>query len=221
MEIIPSIVPKHFYDIEERIRSLEGHVSWVHLDIADGVFAGPATWPYTEGGVDGALAALRELKASISIEVHLMVNNPEDKLDQWMDTPVKRIVIHHESSDDIEDALLILDMSRVRPGLAISYDTPIDAISEHAERFDCLELMSIKRLGHSGEPFESGILAKIAEVKKKYPNTIITVDGGISEENIKSVIDAGADNVIVGHVIAESAHPAETILKLRAAVEKI
>src|ERR1044071_2707810 len=99
-EILPAIIAKTLEEVEEKIQLVEGHADWVHIDIVDGKFANPETWPYNT--LEGVLNApsLKQIKTNLNIELHLMTQTPEDDLDEWLDTQAKRILIHKEASAD-------------------------------------------------------------------------------------------------------------------------
>lgn len=215
MQIIPSIIAKEFYEIEDKIRQAEGLVEWVQIDVCDGVFAGPATWPYTETDVDAAIAELKDLSTDLKIELHLMTARPEEKLDEWIDTPASRIFVHYEAVQNLEEDLMVLDMSTTQSGLSLKLDTPLAVVEKFIDRIDDIQLMSIAKLGHYGASFEEKVLSRIAELKKKYPKIKINVDGGISENNIEAISIAGATNAVVGSAIWDSGDVSAEIQRLQ------
>src|SRR3990167_5994413 len=92
MEIIPSIVAPDFTTLESKLGQLKalprGLIDWVHIDVADGKFAGPKTWPFTADYVDEALREMEGLSLPFKLGVHLMVNRPGEHLDKWLEAPI-------------------------------------------------------------------------------------------------------------------------------------
>lgn len=219
MEIIPSIVPKDYFDIEEKIRIVEGFVDWVHLDVVDGKFAKPTSWPYNQDDIDNEIKSLNDIDTSLNIGLHLMTKNPEEDLDEWIDTPLKRITIHAESTENLEHALTILEMSKTETGVALNLDTPIEILEDVIKHVDFIHLMSIYEIGGYGAEYSSDVLKKIEEIKNKYPDVLIEVDGGVSKNNIKELKKAGVSNFVVGSAIFKHGDPIENIENLKREIE--
>ncbi len=214
-EIIPSInMASDLSEIEEKIRLVEGHVDWVHIDIVDGKFATPSTWPYSLDGVELA-PRLSDIHTKVNIELHLMTQTPEDDLDEWLDTQAKRILIHYEASADPRQALTLLSMSKIEEGLVLNMGTKVDVLSEHHDMLELIQLMTIAHIGPSGIKFDENSLSKIRQVKQDYPKLSLQVDGGMNEQTIKKVLDAGADRIVVGSAIFKADNPLEALTKLQ------
>ena len=213
-EIIPAIIATTLEEVEEKIRLVEGAAGWVHIDIVDGQFAAPETWPYNT--IEGVINApkLKEIKTDLNIELHLMIENPDNDLDEWLDTQAKRILIHQEASADPHQALTLLYMSKIEEGLVLNLDTPVAQLADYHDMIEVVQLMSIPHLGSYGAKFSETVLKKIREVKSDYPELKLQIDGGMNEETIKKVIDAGADRIVVGSAIFGANDPAQALRKI-------
>src|SRR3989344_1255803 len=219
MIIVPSINgAKDIMDIEYKLKQLGGVASWVHLDVVDGELATPVSWPYTEDDMDEAIRGLAELNTEIKLGVHLMVKDPQEYLDQWIDTPVKRILVQYESPEHLQNALAVLDMSKVESGVVLALDTPVDVIAQLPEKIKFVQLMSISKIGHYGETFQEEVYKKIKEVKRLNSKITISVDGGVKEEHLKELAKAGADQVVMGSAIFEVSDPAAELKRIQHAV---
>jgi len=219
MIIVPSINgAKEFLDIEYKIKQLGDAASWVHLDIVDGEFAEPVSWPFSCDDIDEELKQLNDLPKSPKIGSHLMVADPQEYLDEWIDTPVSRIIIQYESPEHTQNALAVLDMSKVESGIVLGLDTPVSVLAEFPEKIKFVQLMSINKIGHYGEHFQDEVLAKIKEVKKLYPSIAVSVDGGVKEEHLKLLAEAGADHVVMGSAIFEASDPGAELKRLQHAI---
>lgn len=216
MIIVPSINgAKDVMDIEYRLRQLGGSAKWVHLDVADGEFAKPISWPYTADNIDDAIKELDDLPKDVNLGVHLMVGDPQEYLDEWIDTRVKRIIVQYESPEHLQNALAVLDMSKIESGVVLGLDTPVSVITELPEKIKFVQLMSISKIGHNGEHFQDDVFDKIREAKKLNGGLTISVDGGIKEEHLLDLNRAGADQVVMGSAIFEAADPAAELKRLQ------
>jgi len=217
VNIIPAIISEDFEGIEEKIDMVGGFVDWVQIDVVDGVFAQPKSWPYTEVDQMKEISRLNDFDFGPNLELHLMIKNPEETLDAWLDTPAKRIFVHYESTDDIEQAIMILDMSSAEAGISLNMDTPIEVLEPYMDRIDAVQLMSIPEIGSYGAEFDEDVLTKIETLREMYPEVSISVDGGINLENIAAVKSAGADNAAAGSAIYKSDNYEEIIQQLKSA----
>lgn len=209
MKIIPAIIGRELRDIKEKIAQLEGLVEWVQIDIVDGEFAKPASWPYEQGNAELA-ERLKEIQTPIKMELHLMVADPEEDLDEWLQTPASRIIVHDEAIN-LQETELILDMTNIEWGVALNLNTPIRALHAYGHKLDVVQLMAIDVIGAQGALLNQKIFKKIASLRKKYPNVTIQIDGGVNLGNIQLLKDAGVDNVVVGSAIWESRDPVVTL----------
>ncbi len=198
----PAIISDNFSVIKEKIGRLEGLVSWVHLDIMDGKFVVPTTWQAPDD--------LKQIAGQIKVEVHLMVDKPEEILPLWMDN-VDRVTIHFEATDHLADIIESGGRSGVELGLALELETSIETVFPYVDQVSIIHLMSIAEIGYHGRPFDERVLAKIKTLREKFPNAIIQIDGGINLETGKLAIEAGANILVAGNAIWQSDDIAETI----------
>jgi len=214
--IVPSIVAKDTLDLEYKLKQLGGSIArWVHIDVVDGEFATPACWPYTADDIDEAIHSVSDLPKDISIGVHLMVKDPQENLDEWIDTPVKRILVQYESPEHLQNALAVLDMSKIESGVVLALSTPVEVISELPEKIKFVQLMAISKIGHYGEKLQDEIFEKVKKARELYPGVTISVDGGVKEEHLIKLAKAGADQVVMGSAIFEAGNPATELERLQ------
>jgi len=140
MQIIPSIVPENLMDIESKLKRLEatGLVEWAHIDIVDGRFASPATWPYTEDDIDGEIKDFGDIKTALKLGLHMMCRYPGDQLDEWIDTPLERISIHDELIRGADSLLALLDMSKCESCVVLKLDTDISELADLVDEIDAI-----------------------------------------------------------------------------------
>jgi len=207
--ILPAIIAKDIDELQEKIDQVEGLVSWVQIDVMDGKFT-PLTTLFEPKDI-------KKIRTDLKLEVHLMVENPDLKLDDWLRSGVSRILVHAESTSHLNLHKIIENVrsSGIEIGIALKLNTNISQIEDLIPYLDLVQFMSIAEIGHHGEPFDARVIPKIISLREKFPNVKIEVDGGINEESAKELLKAGADNLAVGSAIFKSNNIKETILKLQ------
>jgi len=202
IEIIPAIIPKFFQEIEEKIKLVEPYVDWVQLDVMDGKFVNNSTWNNPND--------LKSLNTNLNLEVHLMINNPEEAIDDWIESGVKRIIIHYESTDKHKEIIEKVKRAGLEIGLAINPETSIEVIDEFYKDIDLVLIMSVNP-GFGNQDFLNESVDKIRQLRERYKNVNIEVDGGVNLETAPNVIKAGANILISGSAIFKSNNIEETI----------
>ena len=211
--IIPAIIAKDFEELQSKLAKIDGLVSWAQIDVMDGVFVPPTTWREPKD--------LDNLKTAINLEAHLMVNKPENIIDGWLNSPVRRVLLHYESTKhaQIEKLIEKILASGKEAGIALKLQTPLFVLNSLIQnskfKIRVIQLMSISEIGYHGHPIEEKVLDRIKTLREKYPDVIISVDGGVSLENAPKILSAGADNLLVGSTIFKSDDIGETIKKFR------
>jgi ribulose-phosphate 3-epimerase len=220
-EIIPAILPKDFVELEDRVSEVKGFTKTVQIDVCDGQFTPQASWPYRKRD-DTFEKIAHEAEGlpgwkDLDYEIDLMVNKPEEVVEQWVTAGATRIIIHIESKGDVGKALEILK-GRVEVGLALNIDTPIERIAQFNNEtiqqpvgIQFIQLMGIDHIGFQGQEFDSKVIEKIKEVKKMFPDYPISIDGGVSLDNALRLIESGANRLVVGSAIFESENPLEAL----------
>lgn len=204
MQIIPAILPNSFSELEEKIAQVNGLVPLVQIDICDGHYTPKATWPYRKPD-DSFDAMMREeigmpFWEDIDFEIDLMVRNPETLIPQWVTAGAQRIIIHADSTERLGE---VIDSckNQVEVGVAVSITTPLEKILPYASDISVIQCMGISKIGFQGQTFNEQVFEKIKEVRLALPDTEISVDGGVTLENIDQLIDAGATRLVVGSAI--------------------
>lgn len=221
--IIPAILPKDWSELEEKISLVKELVKTVQIDICDGQFTPDPSWPYKrrDGSFEKIIKEENGLPGwdVLNFEIDLMVNKPEEKVDDWVAAGASRIILHAESKGNVGQAIQMLK-DRVEIGLALNIETPISevgnprfAIGKGSIQF--IQLMGIDNIGFQGQAFDIKVFEKIKEVKKMCPDFLVSIDGGVSLENAKQLIEAGADRLVVGSAIFEADNYIEAIADFR------
>lgn len=172
-------------------------VEFLHCDVMDGEFVDNACLP-------ASLIKQVSLNSLINLDIHLMVKNPLAKLKEYLDINANYITVHYEAFENSADIFNAIDKIHKRgmlAGISIKPSTPVDAIFKLLPLIDLVLVMSVEP-GKSGQEFIPEVIDKIRtlkEISKKNKfNFKIEVDGGINLNNAKSVIDAGANMLVMG-----------------------
>lgn len=230
IEIVPTnTCPPDLDELTRRSAVVSAYASVVQLDVGDGVFVPVKSWPYGEGQW-GELEIMGATKQGLPhidtllYEVHLMVQHPLSAGVAFARAGAKRIIGHIEafgSAEKARDAFKMWKLSGAKEvGVAVLVDTSCDALAPYAGLCDVIMVMTIGKLGAQGAPFEPRAVERVAALRKRYPDMVIEVDGGISSGNIVPLTKAGATRFAVGSTLWKSANPTKTYATLKAAAEK-
>jgi len=205
--VIPSINCPDFEGARDHIKEAEKFSEWIHIDIEDGKFVSHTTWGNPE--------ELQSLEIDLNIEVHLMVEHPEETIESWLRVGAKRVIVHLQT---IKDKNFILDIcKRYEAEAVLSFDPTVsidDAAEGDFDDFKHFQILSVFP-GPSGQVFEEKSLEKIKSLREKVPTATIEVDGGVNVENIRRIREAGADFLVSGNYIFSSPNPKEAYKTLR------
>lgn len=207
MQVIPAINETNFSGVQEKIKKAEEFLpqdGWVHIDIADGTFTAAATWNSPD--------ELVGVKTNLNIELHLMVENPEAVLPDWLralkaaTNGKRRIIVHFEA---MREPAFILDecaKNGAEAGLAFNPTTSPELVSIYLRSFNFVQVLAVPP-GPSGQMFDPRVESKIKFLRSKSTNVIIEVDGGIKPDTARISKDAGADIVVSSSYIFGNPSP--------------
>ena len=188
-EIIPSINSPTFEEVQEKIKKVEPYVRWAHLDVTDGVFSKHLTWHDPQD--------LPRLETKLKLEVHLMIEEPEKAVDQWLTEPIKRVIVHLEAAKDLDFIIDKCRKSGKEIGIAINPETFWGKLIPFLDKVDLVQILAVNP-GPPGQKMQEGILDKLTHLRKACPDCQIEIDGGVNPETIEIAHKAGADLFISG-----------------------
>lgn len=208
---MPKVIPAincHIGDFEcvahkaQVIESLPADAGerWAHIDVADGAFTFNKTW-----NDPGAWA---NLARPISLEVHLMVENPGFHVDAWLGIGAKRLILHAETIDPASFAV-VADKVRRAGGevmLALNPETDVHAIEAYGKNVSEFQLLAVHP-GLAGQKFLPAVLEKVRFLRGARPDATIEVDGGINEETARDAFRAGANILVSASYLFTSRDP--------------
>jgi len=205
LKIAPSILSSDFGMLNEEIASIEPFSDWLHIDVMDNHFV-----PNLTIGVP----VLRSLKTKLFRDVHLMVSNPENLLEDFAQAGADAITIHAEIEGDIEAMLDKIKELGCKAGVSIKPNTPVANIEKYLDKVDLVLVMSVEP-GFGGQKFMESALPKIQTLRAKNPELDIAIDGGINAETAKLAKAAGANILIAGNYVFGAENREEAIANLR------
>lgn len=197
--IAPSILSANFAKLGEEVAEVEqGGADWLHVDVMDGHFVPNLTFGPL---VMGAIAP----QTHLPLDVHLMVEKPEDYIPAFAQAGAHMITVHAEACVHLHRVLHLIKEHQVKAGVAINPATPVSAIREVLEDVDMVLVMTVNP-GFGGQAFIPGTLRKIREIKDLQrslglDHLRIEVDGGISAATAPLVVEAGADVLVAGNAV--------------------
>ena len=193
IKIAPSILASNFSKLNDEVLSIEkAGADFIHLDIMDGHFV-----PNLSFGPP-IIKSLRNL-TKLPFDVHLMVSNPDTLLDDYVNAGANIITVHVESCNHLARTLHYIKSKGCKAGVAINPHTDIQFIENVIEDLDLILIMTVNP-GFGGQKFIKSMFKKISLVKEiiSSRDIFLEVDGGITKENSKEVINAGANVLVAG-----------------------
>ena len=193
IKIAPSILACNFSKLNDEVLSIEkAGADFIHLDIMDGHFVPNLTFG------PPVIKSLRHL-TKLPFDVHLMVSNPDVLLDEYVNAGSNIITVHVEACNDLARTLNYIKSKGCKAGVAINPQTDIQFIENVIEDLDLILVMTVNP-GFGGQKFINSMVKKIFLVKEiiSTRDIFLEVDGGITKENSKVVINAGANVLVAG-----------------------
>ena len=193
IKIAPSILASNFSKLNDEVISIENAgADFIHLDIMDGHFVPNLTFG------PPIIKSLRNL-TKLPFDVHLMVSNPDTLLDDYVNAGANIITVHVEACNHLARTLHYIKSKGCKAGVAINPHTDIQFIENVIEDLDLILIMTVNP-GFGGQKFIKSMFKKISLVKEiiSSRDIFLEVDGGITKENSKEVIDAGANVLVAG-----------------------
>ncbi|TFY64405.1 hypothetical protein EVJ58_g2632 [Rhodofomes roseus] len=212
--ISPSVLASDFGQLTaECKRMIKSGAEWLHMDVMDGHFVPNITM--------GApiLSCVSKGVPGIFMDCHMMVAQPEKWVNDIADAGGSLYCFHLEATSDPLPLIQAIHERKMKAGVAISPDTPSTAISDEvAQAADMLLVMTVYP-GRGGQKFLERCVPKVAELRARFPDKDIEVDGGVGPKTIDVCADAGSNVIVAGTAIFGAENPDEVISLLKQTVD--
>ena len=210
--IAPSVLSANFANLQADFEMLNNSVAdYIHIDVMDGVFV-----PNISSGLP-VIKAMRKLSTK-TFDVHLMIVEPDKYIEAFKDAGADILSVHIEACTHLHRSVQKIKSVGMKAGVAINPHTSISLLEDIIADIDIVCVMSVNP-GFGGQSFIENTYEKILRLKnlieRKNSNALIEIDGGVTLQNAKKLIDHHADVLVAGNTVFSSSNPIETIQQLK------
>ncbi len=210
--IAPSVLAADFSNLQRDFDMINSsRADWYHVDVMDGSFV-----PNISFGMN--IVKTMKKMAQKPLDVHLMIDNPDQYLEAFKDAGADVLTVHYEACTHLHRTLSAIRALGMKAGVAINPHTSVHFLEDVLEQTDLVCIMSVNP-GFGGQKFIYQTLAKIKALKariiERNLSTMIEIDGGVGLQNAEEILKAGADVLVAGSSVFKSEDPIDTIDRLK------
>ena len=214
--LAPSMLSADFNRLGEQFKTLEeAGIKWLHIDVMDGMFV-----PNISLGVP-VIKSIRK-ESNLYFDVHLMVEEPIRYIEEFVKAGADIITVHYEACKDLDATLKKIADCGVKSAVSIKPKTDTEVLKPYLDRIDMILLMSVEP-GFGGQSYMPESTDRLRELRKMINESgreiDLEVDGGVNDETIHTVLDAGANVIVAGSAVFKG-DLFETAKKINAIVEE-
>jgi len=195
MILSPSMLSADFGILKEQLETLEGAgCKWLHVDVMDGHFV---------SNISFGIPVVKSIRkySNMFFDVHLMIENPEKYIEEFIKVGADGITFHVEATDDVPGIVDMIHKLGAKAAVAINPDTPAESILPYLDILDMVLVMSVYP-GRGGQKYIEAVNDKIKLIREKARDGfLIQVDGGVTLENKDSVMACGANVLVAGTAV--------------------
>ncbi|OUS09621.1 ribulose-phosphate 3-epimerase [Nonlabens dokdonensis] len=210
--IAPSVLAADFANLQRDVEMINNSdADWFHIDIMDGVFV---------PNISFGMPVLRDIvkHATKTIDCHLMIVDPDRYVKTFADLGCDILTVHYEACTHLHRTLQLIKSHGMKAGVALNPHTSVHLLADTIQDIDMVCLMSVNP-GFGGQSFIENTYDKVKNLKtiidSKDADTLIEIDGGVTDKNAKQLVDAGADVLVAGSFVFKSEDPTATVASLR------
>jgi ribulose-phosphate 3-epimerase len=210
--IAPSILAADFANLQRDIEMINNsQADWFHIDIMDGVFV-----PNISFGMPVLEAITKHAKKTI--DVHLMIIDPDRYIKTFASLGANILTVHYEACTHLHRTLQAIKAEGMKAGVALNPHTNVSLLEDVIKDIDLVCIMSVNP-GFGGQSFIENTYKKVHQLKemiiRNKSNTLIEIDGGVTNANAKQLVEAGADVLVAGNFVFKAENPTQTISDLK------
>ncbi len=210
--IAPSMLAADFGNLQRDTEMVNNSdADWFHIDVMDGHFV-----PNISYGMP-VIQAIKK-HATKPLDVHLMIEKPERYIEEFAKVGADIITVHYESTVHLHRTLRQIKATGCKAGVVLNLTTPVSVLEDILPECFMVLLMSINP-GFGGQKFEDITYKRVKKLRdminEQGLDTRIEIDGGVTDKNVKQLVDAGADTFVAGSHVFKSSNPPETIKNLK------